>query len=111
MPRIAFSPAQKSVEVDKNTKILVAGKKAGVDIRFGCASCRCGTCGVKIIEGESQLSAMKPDETKLLKRLKLPTDGTVRLACQARALGDCTVDLDFQDTYNPEDGGLLGGND
>ncbi|WP_141731230.1 2Fe-2S iron-sulfur cluster-binding protein [Oligoflexus tunisiensis] len=103
MPRILFTPAQKFAEVDPNTKILLAGRKAGVNVRFGCASCRCGTCGVKITEGADQLSPMKTDEEKLLKRLKLPLDGTVRLACQARINGDCEIDLDFQDTYNPED--------
>lgn len=107
MPRILFTPSQKFTDVDNNTKILLAGRKAGVEVRFGCASCRCGTCGVKITEGAERLSAMKPDEAKLLKRLKLPTDGTVRLACQARVNGDCMVDLDFQDTYNPEDINLL----
>lgn len=107
MPRVTFTPDQKFSEVDPNTKILLAGRKAGVGIRFGCASCRCGTCGVLITAGANQLSAMKPDEEKLLKRLKLPLDGSVRLACQARAMGDCVIDLEFQDTYNPEDINLL----
>jgi ferredoxin len=107
MPHIAFLPDQKSADVDNNTKLLLAGRKAGATIRFGCASCRCGTCGVKVIQGSDQLSPIKVDEEKLLKRLKLPTDGTVRLACQARATGDCVIDLDFQDTYNPEDINLL----
>jgi ferredoxin len=107
MPRILFTPSQKFADVDSNTKILLAGRKAGAEVRFGCASCRCGTCGVKLTEGAQHLSPMKPDEEKLLKRLKLPTDGTVRLACQARINGDCVVDLDFQDTYNPEDINLL----
>ncbi|MDQ3231813.1 MAG: hypothetical protein M3Q07_08340, partial [Pseudobdellovibrionaceae bacterium] len=62
---------------------------------------------VKLMEGADQLSPIKPDEAKLLKRLKLPADGTVRLACQARVNGDCVVDLDFQDTYNTEDINLL----
>jgi ferredoxin len=62
---------------------------------------------VKVIDGAQTLTAMKPDEEKLLKRLKLPTDGSVRLACQARVNGDCVIDLDFQDTYNPEDINLL----
>jgi len=102
MPRVTFVPAQKSAEVDANTKLLLCGRKAGAEVRFGCASCRCGTCGVKILAGVEQISPMKPDEEKLLKRLKLVTDGSVRLACQARAMGDCVVDLDFQDTYTPD---------
>ena len=107
MPQVTFTPAQQSVVVDSNTKVLLAGRKAGVDVRFGCASCRCGTCGVKILEGADQLSTIKPDEAKLLKRLKLETDGSVRLACQARVNGDCKIDLTFQDTYTPDDVDLL----
>jgi ferredoxin len=103
MPRILFTPAQKSTDVDSNTKILLAGRKAGVELRFGCAACRCGTCGVKLTHGAEQISPMRADEEKLLKRMKLPSDGTIRLACQARVNGDCVVDLNFQDTYNPED--------
>ncbi len=102
MARIEFIPGPKEIDVDANTKILVAGKKAGVTIRFGCAACRCGTCAVKVTRGSEQLTPMKPEEEKLLKKLKLTTDGSVRLACQARIQGNCQIDLDFQDSYNPE---------
>ncbi|MCX6130897.1 MAG: 2Fe-2S iron-sulfur cluster-binding protein [Proteobacteria bacterium] len=107
MPRITFLPAQTSVEVDTNTKLLLAGRKAGVDLRFGCASCRCGTCGVLVVNGADKLSSMKQDELILLKKLKLPTDSTIRMACQARAMGDCTIDLDFQNQYTPDDYNLF----
>ncbi len=103
MPRLTFLPSQKFTEVEPQTKILLGGRKAGVDIRFGCAACRCGMCGVRIVAGQETLSPMKSTEVELLRRLKLTTDGSVRLACQARLDGDCTVDLDFQDTYNPDD--------
>jgi hypothetical protein len=39
--------------------------------------------------------------------MKLDFNGTIRLACQARILGDCTIDLDFQDTYDPEEAAFL----
>jgi ferredoxin len=104
MPRIVFLPHQESSDVDPNTKVLVAGRKAGANIRYGCASCRCGTCGVKVMQGADQLSPMRADEEKLLKRLKLNTDGSIRLACQARVQGDCSIDLSFQDTYDPDIG-------
>lgn len=104
MPRIEFLPDQKTAEVEDKTKILIAARRAGVSIRFACASCRCGTCAVRIIEGGDKLSPMKEDEKKLLTRLELPSDGTIRLACQSRISGDCKVDLSFQDEYDSDIG-------
>lgn len=104
MPKVLFHPSHKSAEVEPHTKLLLSGRRAGADIRFGCAACRCGTCAVKILEGVQNLSPFKKDEEQLLLRLKLPRDGSVRLACQARVNGDCTVDLNFQDEYSPPEG-------
>jgi hypothetical protein len=48
---------------------------------------------------------MKDNERELLSRMRLPVDGSVRLACQARILArEVDVDLDFQHTYSPDDG-------
>lgn len=102
MPRIEFLPDQKSAEIDEKTKILLGARRAGVSIRFACASCRCGTCAVRIIEGRENLSLMKDDERKLLARLKLPLDGAIRLSCQGRVTGDCKVDLSFQNEYDSD---------
>ena len=104
MPQIIFLPSQNSVEVEKQTKILVAARKASVAIRFGCAACRCGMCGILVTSGQDHLSPMKKEEENLIKRLKLSCDGSVRLACQARIEGDCIIDLDFQENYNPDIG-------
>ena len=104
MPLLRFLPSQKSGEIASNTKLLISGRQLGVDIRFGCAACRCGTCAVRVTEGQSQLTPLRKDEEALLKKLKLSTDGSIRLACQARVIGDCTVDLDFQDQYTPDVG-------
>ena len=107
MPKVIFTPSQKSAEVEPKTKLLLAGRKAGVEIRFACASCRCGTCAVLVrsaTSGVSPMSPMKAEETKLLTRLKLSTDGSIRLACQARVESDCSIDLDFQETYDTPKG-------
>ena len=47
---------------------------------------------------------MKDDESKLLGRLNLPQDGTIRLSCQTRIMGDCAVDLNFQEEYDSDMG-------
>lgn len=104
MPKLTFLPAAATFEVESNTKILAAANRNKISMRFGCASCRCGTCAVSVT-GQNNLSAMKTDEKELLERMKLVTDGSVRLACQARVMQDeVTVDLDFQDTYSPDQG-------
>ncbi|MEY4631935.1 MAG: hypothetical protein RIQ81_2055 [Pseudomonadota bacterium] len=68
-----------------------------------CAALRCGSCGVLLVNPLSgKLSAMASDELAMLSRLKLVTDGSVRMACRARVEdGIIEVDLDFQDTYDP----------
>ncbi len=104
MPKVTFLPVGKSFDCEPNTKLLVAANRNKVPIRFGCASCRCGTCGVKVA-GAGELSPMKPDEKALLTRMNLALDGTIRLACQTRIVdGEVAVDLAFQDTYSPDDG-------
>jgi ferredoxin len=103
MPKIVFKPSATELEVEPSTKVLLAARRAKVDIRFGCAACRCGTCGVAVAGGE--LSPMREDERALLTRMALPVDGTVRLACQARVMsGEVAVDLAFQETYSPDQG-------
>ena len=102
--KVKFKPQGVEIEVESNTKILAAATRAKVPIRFGCAACRCGTCGIKVdVTGE--LSEMGDDEKNLLGRMKLPLDGTVRLACKTRIMdGEVLVDLDFQNTYSPDQG-------
>ncbi len=107
MATVYFNVGPKSIEVDEGIKLLVAARKAQVEIRFGCASCRCGTCAVKVNVQNGKLSPMKAEEKDLLAKMLLPLDGSVRLACQARALaGDIYVDLNFQSQYDPGQGGF-----
>jgi ferredoxin len=103
VPKVRFIPVGQEFDVEPSTKLLAVAIRNKVKIRFGCASCRCGTCGVAVAGGT--LSPMRPDEKALLAKMALPTDGTVRLACQTRIVsGTVTVDLDFQDTYSPDQG-------
>ena len=102
MPKITFEPSHTDVDVDPNTKILLAARKGRVPLRYGCASCRCGTCAVEV-SNKDAFSPMRPDEETLLKRIGLPLDGNVRLSCQARITSDVTINISFQDTYSPDD--------
>ncbi|MFW7382071.1 MAG: 2Fe-2S iron-sulfur cluster-binding protein [Oligoflexus sp.] len=105
MVKAHFEPDQCSFKADGATKLLVAARKAKADIKFGCASCQCGTCGVRIKDLQGELSPMRDNEKALLAKMKLATDGSIRLACQARILeGEVTVDLSFQEEYSPDVG-------
>lgn len=105
MPEFRFLPENISIDTDANGKILAIARKAKIPIRFGCAACRCGTCAVEIIEGSQNLNEMKANERSLLEQMRLPTNGKVRLSCQARIeTGHVTVDISFQENYDPEQG-------
>ncbi len=103
MAYIRFIPVELGIEVAENTKLLVAATKLKVPFRFGCASCRCGTCGVKV-SGAGILSPMQKNEKDLLLKMGLDPSQGIRLACQARIMtGEIEVDLEFQNTYSPDD--------
>lgn len=106
MPELRFLPTDLSLSVEPNTKILVAANRNKIPIRFGCAACRCGTCAVRVtVHNPDQLTPIKENEHSLLAHMKLPTDGTVRLACQTRIIyGNATIDLTFQSSYSPDAG-------
>lgn len=102
MPNLEFLPQGIKAECPENTKVLAVAIRQKTGIRYGCASCRCGTCGVKV-SGEADVSEMRDEERELLTRMGLSTAGDVRLACQLRIRsGDLKVDLEFQNTYSPD---------
>lgn len=104
MPLVTFIPDQVEAEVDENTKLLVAGRRSKSSIRFGCASCKCGTCAVKIDSSQGSLNEIDADERKMLDKLRLSDSPDVRMACKARVMsGNLTVDLEFQNQYDIPD--------
>jgi ferredoxin len=56
------------------------------------------------VSPSTSISPMRGDEEALLKRMNLPLDGTIRLSCQSRIVGDVSIDISFQDKYSPDDG-------
>ncbi len=101
MPTVTFLPTGESGSAPSGTKILAVALRNGVNIRYGCSACRCGTCGISLSPAAA-VSPMQLEEQALLTQLGLSTEGSVRLACQSRVLeDDITVDLSFQQTYSP----------
>ena len=89
---IIFHQKDKSVEIKtlSGTSILSIANKHDLDIPHYCGGCcRCGTCSVEIIHGESYISPIGGNESMVL-GLEKSQKGH-RLACQAIIHGDIEV--------------------
>ena len=62
-------------------------------IEYDCRKADCGICIIRIIKGQENLSPATSSEQDFLKAMK--ADSTERFACQCRALGDITVELEY----------------
>jgi 2Fe-2S ferredoxin len=90
LPEITFWPDNRKIQVRPGTTLLDAGRKARVNIRTRCgAKAACLMCKVRI-EDQSGLAPMNQNE-----RLKLGEQASqgIRLACQARVMGDVDVTI------------------
>jgi ferredoxin, 2Fe-2S len=67
---------------------------AGLPVASSCfGDGVCGRCRVQVVTGLENLSAIEPIETIVRDRLRIPKD--VRISCQARVLGDITIDTTY----------------
>jgi ferredoxin len=102
VPKISFNPDGRTFDAEPNAKVLATAVRNKVAIRYGCASCRCGTCAVRL-SGDGDVTPMKEAEAALLAKMGLVTDGSIRLACQTRVMaGSVSVDVSFQNEYSPD---------
>lgn len=70
--------------------ILEAMRSLGYTLDHACGgNARCGTCCVRVVEGETSLSPAGPDEAAMLRELGLAAPH--RLSCQAKILGNVVV--------------------
>lgn len=91
MPKIRFQPGDRTADVRPGTSVLDASRKARVQIRSRCSGgLSCLMCKVRVKEGAGHLSGPMPNE--LLKLGSLAAEG-YRFSCQAKILGDVTVEL------------------
>jgi ferredoxin len=75
--------------------LLAAAVENGVRLMHACgAQTLCGTCRVKVTDGEANLTPMSFKE-KLSLRYHLSVSPRARLACQARVLGPLEADAVF----------------
>ena len=101
MPVVNFVKEKKEIQVPEGANLRREAIKAGVQLyphvhRFvNCHGlAQCGSCRVLITKGTENASQMG-----LLERLRLKismayigNEGTMRLACQTRVMGDLTVE-------------------
>jgi ferredoxin len=91
MAKIVYKTSNKEVEIEEGqeTNILKMSMRHDAGIPFKCGGGICGTCEVKIVEGEEHVTEPKKKE---IKRLGDKLEKGYRLACQTFATDDCMVE-------------------
>jgi ferredoxin len=90
MPKLTFLKQKRTLDLKEGTELLrIPHLDATVPLKFGCCEGRCGTCAVKIVQGEANLSPKTKQECETLGRLQLDFH---RLACQCALKGDVIID-------------------
>lgn len=90
MPIVKVLLDDVAVEFPEGTKLYDIAQEANLDITFGCLTGSCGTCKIRVVEGATNLSKVKPTERDYLKNTQAKED--IRLGCQCILNGDCTLD-------------------
>ncbi|MCB0390003.1 MAG: (2Fe-2S)-binding protein [Bdellovibrionales bacterium] len=94
MPKINFIKKFPPIEVRKNSNLMKSLLVAGRPVASSCdGDGICSKCRVKVLEGSENLSPMSYFEKERLEMNNIPED--YRLSCQAKVLGDVTVDADY----------------
>jgi 2Fe-2S ferredoxin len=95
VPRIRVEPIGIEVEAPANETVMDAVVANGYFWPVGCArNGECTNCAMEVLSGIGRLSTMGRYERQNLLRQRGPRsieDPRLRLACQARVLGDIVV--------------------
>ena len=87
---LTFEDIDVTVSVPAGTRVIDISEKVGSGIIYGCREGDCGTCMMKVTEGEENLSKPSVLEDKILRENM--GGQKERLACQAQVLeGDISV--------------------
>ncbi len=90
-PRVTFVGTDVSADAPDHPSILAVAEASGVQLASGCRMGVCGADPVAVVSGHHALSEPTPSELASLRRLGLGLPN--RLACVARVVGACSVDL------------------
>lgn len=95
MPRVLVEPGGYEFESPENETVMDAANAAGYFWPVGCnRNGECTNCAMEVVSGVGRLSGMGKFERANLIRQRGPRsveDPRLRLACQARVLGDVVV--------------------
>lgn len=87
MPKVTV-PDYGTFEVKQGKKLVLAMEDNGVDILHRCGgNARCTTCKVEVLDGD--FGDLTEIELEAFKKKGVTEE--VRLSCQVRVNGDCTV--------------------
>jgi ferredoxin, 2Fe-2S len=95
MPRVRVEPAGIEFEAPANETVMDAANAGGYFWPVGCnRNGECTNCAMEVVSGIGRVSGMGKFERANLIRQRGPRsieDPRLRLACQARVLGDIVV--------------------
>ncbi|GGF94709.1 2Fe-2S iron-sulfur cluster-binding protein [Paenibacillus abyssi] len=89
MPTVTFQTSGKTIEIDKDTNLLRTSIRFEGSVPYKCGGGLCGTCKVRIVDGQENLSKVMKKEVARLGEEKI--EQGFRLACQTFINGDVTV--------------------
>ena len=90
--KVHFDHLDQPIDATSHQTVLDIANANDIDIPHYCGgSNRCGTCVIKIIDGQQNLSESKGNEQMVLGVDKFQKGH--RLACQARVIGDVTIHI------------------
>jgi ferredoxin len=91
---LTLNPVGDAIACGSEDSVLAAILRSGASVAFGCRGGGCGTCKMRLISGHVEhgrcSAAVLPEEDK---------QSGWFLSCQARALGDLTIDLTAANRY------------
>lgn len=74
--------------------LLDAAIAAGLPVARSCgADGMCARCGLRVLEGDDQVSAEAPDEMRIKQRNRV--DPALRLACRTHIHGDVVATAEY----------------
>jgi ferredoxin len=89
VPSVTFQNSGKTVEFDKDANLLRTSIRYEGSVPFKCGGGLCGTCRVRIVEGQEHARKVMKKQIDRLGADKI--EQGYRLACQTFVNGDVTV--------------------
>jgi ferredoxin len=86
--KITLMPFNRAFECEEDESILVAGLRAGFNLRFGCKEGGCGSCKARIISGDTETNGGTS-----FALMDFEKEEGYALLCSTLPLSDVTIEL------------------